>query len=217
MAQQILSDPGTDDYKAPPSPPWAEGNLQAALDWFSTAVMTHTGFVQASALLSSLLVLTAGQSPTTSSQSGWSTTLAGTPTYFNPVFTIPPSADEGVEQIPNIYDPQAVDAQDVCPGYTASDLQHDDRGLTATLTLAGKPCNVYGTDVQELDLKVEYQAKGRLAVNIVPKHLDATNQSHWVVPEDLIPRPQAEKSSEHTDLKFNCKSPEISPTSPAWL
>lgn len=205
MAQQILQQPHSDDYKETTWPPWGTGNLQAALDRFSTAIMTHTSFVQASTVLSSLLALTAGQAPTTSSNGGWSTTLAGTPTSFNPVFTIPPSADKGVQQIPNIYDAQAVDAQDVCPGYTASDLQQSDRGLTATLTLAGKPCNVYGTDIQELDLKVEYQAKGRLSVNIVPKHIGASNQSHWIVPEDLIPRPQVEESSEQADLKFNCK------------
>lgn len=167
--------------------------------------MTRQSLIHASACLSYFLTLTSGQSPI-SSKTGWSTTLAGTPTSFNPIFTIPPSADVGVQQIPNIYDPQAVNAQDVCPGYKASGLAENERGLAATLTLAGKPCNVYGTDIQELDLKVEYQAKGRLAVNIVPKYLDARNQSQWIVPEDLIPRPQAEDSFKDTDLKFNCKS-----------
>jgi alpha-glucosidase len=133
-------------------------------------------FLRASIVLSSLLALTHAQSPTTtSSQEGWSTTLNGTPTSFRSVFTIPPSADEGAQLLPNIYDPQAVDAQDVCPGYTASGLEQSDRGLSATLTLAGKPCNAYGIDVPELDLKVEYQAKARLAVSIVPKHLVSAN------------------------------------------
>ncbi|KNG46673.1 glycoside hydrolase family 31 protein [Stemphylium lycopersici] len=165
--------------------------------------MTRSSLLQASTVLSSLLTLTSGQTSSSSSEGGWSTTLAGTLTSFNPVFTIPPTADQGVTQLPNIYDPQAVDAQDVCPGYKASDLEENDKGLSATLTLAGKPCNIYGIDVDELDLQVEYQAKGRLAVNITPKHLEASNRSHWVVPEDLIPRPQAEDSFEHTDLKFN--------------
>jgi alpha-glucosidase len=97
--------------------------------------------------------------------------MAGTPTSFRPVFTIPPSADEGAQLIPNIYDPQAADAQVVCPGYKASGLEQGDRGLSATLTLAGAPCNAYGIDIEELDLIVEYQAKGGLAVNIVPKYL----------------------------------------------
>ena len=85
--------------------------------------------------------------------------------------TIPSSAGDGVSIIPNIKDPQAVNAQDVCPGYKASNLQQGDKKLSATLTLAGTPCNVYGTDIQELNLNVEYQATGRLAVNIAPKNL----------------------------------------------
>jgi alpha-glucosidase len=131
--------------------------------------MALSSFLRASTLLSSFLPLTSAQSPTT--QDGWSTTLNGTPTSFRSVFTIPPSADEGAELIPNIYDPQAVNAQDVCPGYIASGLEESARGLSATLTLAGEPCNAYGIDVAELDLKVEYQAKGRLAVSVVPKYL----------------------------------------------
>jgi alpha-glucosidase len=186
--------------------PWISEDFQAALDWFSTSIMARSSFLQASTLLSSFLSLTVGQTPISSSDGGWSTTLAGTPTSFRPVFTIPPSADQGVEQIPNIYDPQAINVQSVCPGYKASGLEQGDRGLTATLTLAGAPCNAYGTDIEELDLKVEYQAKGRLAVSIVPKYLDASNQSQWIVPEELIPRPQPEDSSEGTDLKFDCKS-----------
>jgi alpha-glucosidase len=39
------------------------------------------------------------------------------------------------------------------------------------LTLAGKPCNVYGNDVEVLNLKVEYQAQNRLAVNISPAYI----------------------------------------------
>ena len=115
----------------------------------------------------------AAQAPmaTPASASGWSTTLAGTPTAFRSVFTIPASADVGADLIPNIQDPQAIDAQDVCPGYKASQLQKTDSGISAVLTLAGNPCNVYGNDVDVLNLKVEYQSKDRLAVNISPKYL----------------------------------------------
>lgn len=133
--------------------------------------MARTSFLQASALVSTILSLTAAQTPTTSAKDGFSTTLKGTPTFFRSVFTIPASADNGPDLISNIQDPQAVNAQDVCPGYKASGLKETDRGLKATLTLAGKACNVYGTDIEELDLTVEHQAKGRLAVNIVPKYL----------------------------------------------
>jgi alpha-glucosidase len=120
-------------------------------------------------LLSSLLAA-AAQTPTASS-AGWSTTLNGTPTSFRSVFTIPPSADVGADLIANIKDPEAVNAQAVCPGYKAAQLEEGPRGLSAVLTLAGEPCNAYGNDVGVLNLKVEYQAKDRLAVNISPAYL----------------------------------------------
>jgi alpha-glucosidase len=44
-----------------------------------------------------------------------------------------------------------------CPGYTASNVQATDSGLTAQLSLAGEACNTYGTDLQNLTLLVEYQ------------------------------------------------------------
>jgi alpha-glucosidase len=87
------------------------------------------------------------------------------------VFTIPASADEGANLLPNVVDPAAVDAQDACPGYKASQVQEDERGLTAVLTLAGDRCNVYGNDIEVLNLKVEYQSANRLAVNISPANL----------------------------------------------
>ena len=175
--------------------------------------MPRTNSLLASTLLSSLLALSAAQSSESSSptpasttqESGFSTTLNGTPTSFRSIFTIPASADVGVDVLPNIQDPSAVNAQDVCPGYKASNLKENDKGLTATLSLAGQPCNVYGIDVEELSLSVEYQAKGRLAVGIVPKYLDASNQSQWMIPEDLVPKPQAEDWEGDADIKFDCK------------
>lgn len=135
------------------------------------ANMTPSSLLQASSLLTSLVALTAAQSVTPTSSEGWSTTIAGTPTSFRSVFTIPASADEGANLIPNIQDPEAVNAQDVCPGYKATQLQETDGGISAILTLAGAPCNVYGNDVDVLNLRVEYQSKDRLAVNISPAYL----------------------------------------------
>lgn len=167
--------------------------------------MARTSFLQASTLLSSFLALTNAQNSNsaTPTQSGWSTTLNGTPTSFRSVFTIPASADVGADLIPNIQDPQAVNAQDVCPGYTASQLQQNKRGLSAVLTLAGDACNVYGNDIEALNLKVEYQSKDRLSVNIRPAHLAASNSSQWIIPESLIPRPTAEDGAADLDLKFD--------------
>jgi alpha-glucosidase len=45
-----------------------------------------------------------------------------------------------------------------CPGYSASNVKYTHNGLTADLTLAGAACNIYGTDVEDLTLTVEYQA-----------------------------------------------------------
>ena len=53
---------------------------------------------------------------------------------------------------------QLASGQGSCPGYTASNVQQTAAGLTADLTLAGPACNVYGTDLANLTLTVEYQS-----------------------------------------------------------
>ena len=126
------------------------------------------------------------------STTGPSATVApsGTDTMtFRPQFTVPASADEGAVLIPNIYDPSAVNAQDVCPGYKGSNVKRTYTGLTATLTLAGPPCNVYGNDVDTLNLTVEYQANDRISVNIMPAYLSSKNSSWFVTPDYLVPKP----------------------------
>lgn len=50
-----------------------------------------------------------------------------------------------------------VSGQSDCPGYSASNVQVSDTGLTADLSLAGTACNIYGTDLVNLTLTVEYQ------------------------------------------------------------
>lgn len=51
-----------------------------------------------------------------------------------------------------------VAAQQSCPGYTASNIQQSGVGLTADLQLAGPACNIYGLDLPQLTLTVEYQS-----------------------------------------------------------
>lgn len=118
-----------------------------------------------------------------------SSTATSSTAASRPVFTVPASADEGAQLIANIDDPQAVNAQTVCPGYVASHVENNDFGFTATLTLAGKACNVYGTDVESLNLTVEYQATDRLNINISPTHVDASNASWYILPSDLVYKP----------------------------
>jgi alpha-glucosidase len=98
-------------------------------------------------------------------------TIAGSVVTYLPQFTVPAEADIGVTLIPNIQDPEAVDAQSVCPGYTASDVVRSAHGFSAKLSLAGKPCNLYGTDVDTLGLTVQFQNADRLSINISPVDL----------------------------------------------
>lgn len=100
---------------------------------------------------------------------------------------MPASVDEGPNLLPNTQDPDAVDAQDACPGYKASQVKEDAHGLTAILTLAGEPCNVYGTDVEVLSLKVEYQGANRLAISIQPAHI-VSETCFFVLSERILER-----------------------------
>ena len=120
---------------------------------------------------------------------------------FRPLFTIPTDVDNGAMLIPNINDPEAVDAQSVCPGYKGSDVVRTDSGLTARLTLAGKACNVYGNDVETLSLTVEYQSADRLSVNIHPTNIDSKNSSWYILPEYLVPSPKLDEDAGSTMLK----------------
>ncbi len=130
----------------------------------------------------------------------------GTTTTFRPLFTVPPSASVGATLIPNVLDPEAVDAQSVCPGYTASNLVRTPFGLTATLELAGKACNVYGTDIETLNLTVQYQSADRLSVRVVPAVVDASNSSQYLLPSHLIYQPTIDADANSTiltnDLQF---------------
>lgn len=57
-----------------------------------------------------------------------------------------------------VFRKQAAGNIDDCPGYSASHIVNTDTGLTAKLTLAGPACNVYGADVQDLRLLVNYDS-----------------------------------------------------------
>lgn len=126
-------------------------------------------------------------------------------TSYRAVFTVPASAQNGLPVLPNINDPQAVNAQDVCPGYTASNVVRTPFGLTASLQLAGKACNVYGTDVDFLNLTVEYQSSDRLHVEIVPTYVDSSNSSWFILPEALVQKPTIDADADavlDSDLNF---------------
>ena len=106
----------------------------------------------------------------------------------------------GANLIPNIQDPQAKDAQDICPGYNASDVARNPLGWTATLTLAGPACNVYGNDIETLNLTVEYQSADRLAIGITPASIDASNSSYYNLPSYIVPQPTPDIDATSTSL-----------------
>lgn len=166
--------------------------------------------------MSALLTFASGQSTTnsadglshsvqpTSSGTIGDATINGSPT-FRSVFTVPAVADLGANVLPNIQDPQAVDAQTVCPGYKASNVQQNSHGLSAVLMLAGTACNVYGTDIETLNLTVQYQSADRVSINISPMNIDASNYSNYILSEQLVPRPTLETDSDpgKNDFEFS--------------
>ncbi|KIW19190.1 hypothetical protein PV08_03484 [Exophiala spinifera] len=137
-------------------------------------------------------------------QTSTAASRASSTTSFTPQFTVPASADEGATLLPNIYDPTAADAQAECPGYNATGVKTSSTGLTAHLALAGSACNVYGTDVHDLDLTVEYQTDKRLHINIRPSHVSSENQSWYLLSTDYVPAPSQEQGTMTTsDLTFS--------------
>lgn len=69
--------------------------------------------------------------------------INGTQTTYSVQFTVPAASDNGLNILPNIDDPEAVDAQTVCPGYQASNVKRSVNGFFATLTLAGAAVSVF--------------------------------------------------------------------------
>ncbi|KAK4241561.1 hypothetical protein C8A03DRAFT_30285 [Achaetomium macrosporum] len=138
----------------------------------------------------SLLVITGLQLRVASGQNPWTAWTSSQSTSLGPVFTLPASADRGKNVLPNIHDAEAVDAQRVCPGYKASNVHTSGSGFTADLDLAGPACNVYGNDVEHLALSVEFQTDDRVHVEIRPRYISPENETWFLLPEVLVPRPR---------------------------
>ena len=49
---------------------------------------------------------------------------------------------------------------DACPGYVATNVKQSQSGLQADLVLKGSPCNVFGSDIKQLSLSVQYETGG---------------------------------------------------------
>ncbi|KAF8858210.1 hypothetical protein BDZ45DRAFT_714590 [Acephala macrosclerotiorum] len=69
------------------------------------------------------------------------------------------------------------------PGYTASHVQISDTTISADLVLAGK-CNVYGSDLQNLRITIDYQTDTRVHVKIYDPE-----EQVYQVPDYVLPSP----------------------------
>jgi len=165
--------------------------------WYQVFFQARTNMAGRAALaVASLLCASFSSALTQTSTSA----PADPTTSFRAIFTVPAEAQNGLPVLPNINDPQAVSAQDVCPGYTASNVFRTPYGLTADLSLAGSACNVYGTDVEALSLTVEYQSSDRLHIEITPAYIGSSNSSWYVLPEALVPKPAIDADANSTTL-----------------
>ena len=99
-------------------------------------------------------------------------------------------------------------------------MQENESGLTASLALAGVPCNAYGVDISNLTVTVTYETSERCvarpcaswAVRAHSLHslhvsISDTNQEQFTLPSDYFPRPANETTlKESSDLEFNYES-----------
>ena len=116
------------------------------------ANMARSPFVIFNGFLLAVLTIVYGLPNPTAAPGGTATSTRVEP-------TLPASVQDGQNLLPNIYDPRAINPQSVCPGYIASNVVKTSHGMTADLGLAGAACNVYGTDIDNLKLTVEFQSR----------------------------------------------------------
>lgn len=183
-------------------------NKMARLTW-AHALLAIAPFVSAQSSTSSNPadgLSTTGGATITSTPTVGTATVNGTATTFSVAFTVPAAADIGPNVLPNINDPNAKQAQALCPGYTASNAQRTDTGFTATLNLAGEACNVYGTDIETLTLEVDVQTAHRLRISIQPAYLDSSNMSQYILSNELVHLPEqgvVMSDTQDIDLQFS--------------
>ena len=66
--------------------------------------------------------------------------------------------------------------------------------------LAGSACNVYGNDIDTLNLTVQYQSADRLAIRITPAVIDASNSSYYDLPSYIVHQPTPDTDANSTSL-----------------
>ncbi|EWC46792.1 hypothetical protein DRE_04037 [Drechslerella stenobrocha 248] len=115
---------------------------------------------------------------------------AATAQTLKPMPTLPAGIDNGEKILPTIMNSSAPDPQVSCPGYQLKHVRQTDVGIDARLYLAGKACNLYGTDVSQLQLRVEYQTRDRLNIQIFPANIPKGQESWYKVNDAHAPRPR---------------------------
>ncbi|PWA00097.1 hypothetical protein BB558_001309 [Smittium angustum] len=85
-----------------------------------------------------------------------------------------------------------------CPGYKLGGLVQNDNSFSADLTLAGKPCNIYGNDITNLNLQVKINQGNSIRVQIIDK-----DQKQFQIPETIVEINSDSKLTGFADLSFN--------------
>jgi hypothetical protein len=109
------------------------------------------------------------------------------PNTWPPTSTLAFTLNLAPSVTPNIINPDAPDAQRICPGYKAANIVTFDDTITADLSLAGPACNAYGNEISDLVLEVQYQNAAQLNVKIYPKYVTPSNRSLYILDESLSP------------------------------
>ena len=99
-------------------------------------------------------------------------------------------------------DPAVLDA---CPGYNATNFKIDGPRLSANLVLAGKPCNVFGSDIKVLDLVVVYET-GMLTADMAQQRL---KMQLLMVAFPCPPHRYPHSSQDHRRIQRTLRSPQV--------
>jgi len=126
------------------------------------------------------------------------------PNTYTPSTTLPSLLNLAPSVTPNVLNPAAPNAHSLCPGYKASNFITANANIAADLTLAGPAFNVYGNDITDLVLKVQYQNATRLNIRIYPKYLVPTNKTQYILSNLLSPsrKFQLDSLGNTSDLAF---------------
>nr|OQO17493.1 hypothetical protein B0A51_15084 [Rachicladosporium sp. CCFEE 5018] len=116
------------------------------------------------------------------------------------IATVIAQSEAGVDPLATPQDDLYTKNLTTCPGYVATNHWQTRSGFYADLSLAGPACNIFGIDLQDLKLEVEYQTEDRLHVKIKD-----TNNTVYQVPDEIFPRPGYGQwcSPKNSKLKFD--------------